>query len=397
MTAVLRQRVVATMMACHFIAAFAALGMPPFFSLIIDRSLASNATYLVGWLYVVPTFFTALSSPWWGRLADRYGTKRLLLRAQLGLAVSFLLAGFAQDIWIFTVAMCLQGLLGGTFGASNAYLASVASGALLTRSLTLMQWSARAALVLAPVVLGIFVASAASPVTLYRYLALLPLLAALLLWRLPAAQTAQPSGAPAKAPDTEAAAAPAQIYALQFAFVCAAVMTFPYFVPFAQGSGLGASAPLAGLLFGLPHLVYLAGALPLERWLARQPPIGLLAASHLLLAVSLAAQAGAESIPSLVAWRLLMGCAMTVGYIGLHKLIAGVVHGRNAGVSFGWFESSAKWGAVAAGLATGAAVQAYDLRAPFYAGALLLLCSGCYAISLPFSRIKTSKTRQENL
>ena len=150
-----RRRVVATIMVCHFIAAFAALGMPPFFALILDKSLHSEAAYLAGWLYVVPTFFTAISSPWWGRLADKYGKKPLLLRAQLGLAGSFLLAGFAPNAWVFFVALSLQGLLGGTFAASNAYLATVVSGPALTRSLTMMQWSARAALMIAPAGLGL--------------------------------------------------------------------------------------------------------------------------------------------------------------------------------------------------------------------------------------------------
>ncbi len=165
------RRIVATIMVCHFIAAFAALGMPPFFALILDESLHSNASYLAGWLYIVPIFFTAVSSPWWGRLADRYGKKPLLLRAQLGLAASFLLAGFAPNVAVFALALGLQGLLGGTFAASNAYLATVVSGAALTRSLNLMQWSARAALVAAPAGLGLLM-TIESPLELYRYLAI---------------------------------------------------------------------------------------------------------------------------------------------------------------------------------------------------------------------------------
>ncbi len=72
------------------------------------------------------------------------------MRAQLGLAASFLLASYATNSFTFLAALVLQGVLGGTFSASNAYLATVASGTTLTRSLTAMQWSARAALVAAP-------------------------------------------------------------------------------------------------------------------------------------------------------------------------------------------------------------------------------------------------------
>ncbi|MBC7859854.1 MAG: MFS transporter, partial [Burkholderiaceae bacterium] len=194
-----RRAIVGTVMGCHFIAAFAALGMPPFFALILAKSLHSEAPYLAGWLYVVPTFFTAVSSPWWGRLADRYGGRPLLLRAQLGLAASFLLAGWAPNTWVFCSALLLQGLLGGTFSASNAYLAGVVRGPALTRSLTLMQWSARAALVVAPATLGWLMSGLESPLLLYRYLALLPLAAAACIWRLPACRAPAARPAPPRA------------------------------------------------------------------------------------------------------------------------------------------------------------------------------------------------------
>ena len=76
---------------CHFVASFAALGLPPFFTDLLP-GLGDPGARWAGVLYVVPTACVAISAPLWGRLADRYGRKRLLLRAQLGLAVSFWLA-----------------------------------------------------------------------------------------------------------------------------------------------------------------------------------------------------------------------------------------------------------------------------------------------------------------
>ncbi|SFU83428.1 MFS transporter [Pseudoduganella namucuonensis] len=387
--------VVATVMGCHFIAAFAALGMPPFFALILNQSLQGGAPYLAGWLYVLPTFFTALSSPWWGRVADRYGKKPLLLRAQLGLAASFLLASYANDVPTFVAALVLQGLLGGTFSASNAYLATVVSGPALARSLTLMQWSARAALVAAPAALGWLVDGATSPLELYRWLALLPLVAALCIWRLPApdqppaskqeagappvARRSRAGGNPSSAPlpaSGDPAATPRQVYVLQWLFVFATVLTFPYFVPYLREGG-ALTAAAAGLLFGLPHLVYLVCAVPLTRWLGKDSLLPTLALACLLLAASLFGQAwsGAEAWPLLAAWRLLMGLGMTMAYLALHGLIAAQVHSGNAGRTFGWFESSSKWGAVAAGLAAGALAQAAGLRAPFVIGGAAMLAA----------------------
>jgi len=380
--------VIGTVMLCHFVAAFAALGMPPFFALILEGTLQSGQPFLAGWLYVVPTFFTALSSPWWGKLADRYGKKRLLLRAQLGLAASFLLASFAPNVTWFVAALVLQGLLGGTFSASNAYLATVVSGAALMRSLTLMQWSARAALVLAPLGLGWMLMQAASPLVLYRWLAALPLLAALGIWLLPAsgALAAKPSKAPAARAEP-VAATPRQVYLLQWLFVFATVVTMPYFVSYAQtGAGRAealATPAMAGLLFGLPHLVYLLCAVPLSRWLGRSHLPATMAGACMLLALALAGQAWSGGHWQLLgAWRLLMGAGMTLAYLALHGLIASLVQHDNAGRTFGWFESSSKWGAVAAGMAAGLLVQHTGLRAPFIVGAVVMLACGLYAAAL---------------
>ncbi|SOZ01039.1 putative efflux protein [Cupriavidus taiwanensis] len=380
------RRVVAVVMLCHFIAAFAALGMPPFFALILQRSLHNDVPWLAGAFYVVPTLLAAISAPWWGRLADRFGKKPLLMRAQLGLAASFLLASYATSSFAFLAALVLQGVLGGTFSASNAYLATVASGTTLTRSLTAMQWSARAALVAAPACLGLWM-GAASPIVLYRWLALLPLAAAALIAWLPAGDangTVQRPAARSTVAGTAAPAAPAtprQIYVLQFAFVFATVATFPYFIPDLQQRMPALSAATAGLLFGLPHLVYLAAAPLLSRRLGLAPSLTLLASAYGTLAVALLAQAAPLGLPALVAWRLLMGIAMTVGFIALHALVASVVHAGNAGRTFGWFESSSKWGGVAAGLGAGAAVSVAGQGAPYLLGAALLVPAVAYLLT----------------
>ncbi|PPK75989.1 putative MFS family arabinose efflux permease [Methylobacter tundripaludum] len=371
------RRMVMVVMFCHFIAAFAALGMPPFFALILSKSLHNSNAYLVGWFYVVPTFFTALSSPWWGAFADRIGKKVSLLRAQLGLSASFLLAGYSNDTGLFFLALALQGMLGGTFAASNAYLATMSSGPALARSLTLMQGSARAALVVAPAVLGLFAASV-SPIELYRYLALLPLAAALLLWLLPEpAQTAHDDYRPENTVASQPLLPANNVYLLQFAFVFATVATFPYFIPYAQGLG-SVSVELAGLLFGIPNLLYLATAGVLTgRFGQRVSPAGL-AWMFLLMAVALFGQAQTQSLTGLILWRTLMGLALTGGFIALHALVAALIHESNAGRTFGWLESGSKWGAVAAGLAAGAMVDGFGSHAPFLLGAGIMTAAAAW-------------------
>ncbi|WP_374580051.1 MFS transporter [Pseudoduganella sp.] len=386
------RRIVAATLAGHFAAAFAALGMPPFYDRILRQALGNDASWLAGWLFVMPTLVAALSNPWWGRLADRYGKKRLLLRAHLGLAASFWLTSLAGNVWQFAAALLLQGLLGGTFAASNAYLATVVSGHRLARLLTLMQGSARAALFAGPALMGV-VSHGAEPLLLYRYLALLPFMAALLVWRLPAGAQPMHAGQGRQASDGGdgnalggEAIAPGHLYGLQFAFIFATVITFPYFVPYAEQTLARLPAAAPGLLFGLPHLVYLLCALPLSRLCGRRHLLATLAASQLVLIVALLGQAGSHSLATLAAWRFVMGVAMTACYIALHGMVAAITDAGNAGRRFGSLEGSTKWGAVAAGLAAGVAAARWGLQAHFLIGAAALAASCIHLVVLLFRR-----------
>src|SRR5689334_9785905 len=102
-----QSRIVFVIFLCQFIASLSALAMPPFFALILEKSFGhesgqgSNsagffASY-AGLFYVIPTLFAAIANPVWGYLADRFGKKPLLLRAQIGLTLSFFIAGFARS------------------------------------------------------------------------------------------------------------------------------------------------------------------------------------------------------------------------------------------------------------------------------------------------------------
>ncbi|HEX5746333.1 MAG TPA: MFS transporter [Archangium sp.] len=376
-----RNRKVAAVMAAHFVAAFAALGVPPYFGKMVSVSLGEQRTWLPGLLYVLPTVLTAVSSPFWGRMADRLGARPMLLRAQLGLALAFLLAGYASSTPLFAASLVLQGLVGGTFGASNAFLATFLQGRALRDSLTLMQGSARAALVVAPIAVG-FLLPAGDPLRVYQLLFWLPLAAVLITLGVKA-QDKEPAPGEA-APRVEAAGErPAftagEVFALQFLFTFATVVTFPYFLPHAeQVPGAGARG-VAGVLFALPHLVYLLGAAPLSRRV-RERPLALFAGALGVLAVSLVAQAGATGLVALVVARLLMGLAMTICFISLHGLVADVVREGSAGKAFGWFEASSKWGGVAAGCAAGGVSAVWGLASPFLLGAVGAAGAAVYVV-----------------
>lgn len=361
------RRTAPVVVACHFVASFAALGLPPFFPELLP-GLGDPEARWAGVLYVVPTVGVALSAPLWGRLADRYGRKRLLLRAQLGLAVSFWLAAQAQDLTQFAVALVLQGLLGGTFSASHAYLATTVPGPRLAGALTAMQLSARSALVVAPITVALL-ADRVGPQQLYGWLAVLPLGAALLVALLPdpvpaAATAAEPEQA------TTPVRSPVPLYALEAAFVFATVISFPYFLVLLQEQVPTVPTGAAGLLFALPHLIYLATARSALAVLRTRATAGLLI-GNAGVAAGLVLHTVPAGGPALVAGRLLLGLGLTAGLVALSVRTAQVASGRPAGALFGTLEMFSKAGAVLAGVAASLLATHTGPAAPYLLGALV--------------------------
>ncbi|MDW7745671.1 MFS transporter [Halomonas sp.] len=386
-----RKRVRGVML-CHFVASLAALGMPPFFAILLSEEFASTQLHLVGWLYVLPTVFSALAAPWWGRFADRYGARRSLIRAQIGLALGFLLASQAGSVSGFALALAVQGMLGGTFAASNTWLAGELEGERLARALTAMQASARAALVVAPILFG-YLIGGISPLTLYAWLALLPLAAAALVATFPAhgptreaarAADSASSDTRSSPPGAAKTVPPGLLLWLQFGFSFACVVTYPYFIADLQGRFTGLSTVTLATLFSLPHLVYLALSAPLGKVLRRYCPRRILTLAFAAMALACWAQyglagSGWQSEAGMWLARVAMGLAMTAAFVALHRLMSSASRqraGRLFGRLFGRLDAAAKWAGVAAGLGAGVLASRFGLASPLLASAWVLAALG---------------------
>ncbi|ARF77768.1 MFS transporter [Kitasatospora aureofaciens] len=373
----LDRRQVHAVAACYFVASFAALGLPPYLTEILP-GLGDRDGHWAGLLYIVPTVFTALGAPLWGRLADRFGQKRLLLRAQLGLAVSFLLAGAADSLPAFTVALVFQGFLGGTFSATNGYLAAALDGSQLSRALTLMQGSARAALVAAPILVGTL-SPWIDPHRQYLVLAVLPLTAAVLLNFLPEPVRPVAARTGRDAAEADPPGSLRLLYTFEFAFVFATIISFPYLITLVQQRLPGVNGAVAGLLFALPHLVYLVGAGRVHSAVEARPRTGL-AVGFALVALGLAGHAPAHSLLTFALTRAVLGLGMTFGLVCLAVLAAEAARGRAPGRMFGTRETVSKCGAVAAGLAAALANGSSGPAAPVVIGTVAALAAALLAL-----------------
>ncbi|MYM82901.1 MFS transporter [Duganella sp. FT50W] len=383
-------RAVAITVAGHFGAAFAALCMPPFYAQILQSSFSGPApsAALAGWYFTLPTLAAAIANPAWGRLADRIGKRASLIRAHAGLCLSFLITGLARTPLEFAVGLTLQGVLGGTFAASNAFLAERLPAPRLAALLGVMQASARTALFAGPALIGIL-SGHTDLLNIFLYLALCPGLACVALYFLPdrllpargAAHAAtidlnhRPAAPSAAEADADAIAAcgmrAASLYRLQALFAVGTVLSYPYFVTdLARRLEIGAAT--AGLLFGLPHALFLLLAWPLGRRLRASGARVSLGRYAALTCAGLLLQALAASLAAMVAGRIVMGLGMTGAYLAINTLAAASSHAARAGSHFGRLEGANKWGAVCAGLLASVLAPTLGYAAPLWLSAALV-------------------------
>lgn len=356
------KRVLGVVLVCHFLAAFTVLGVPLFLPRLLQPfGIAANSPW-IGVLYSLPTVLTALSAPVWGRLADRFGRRLSLQRALLGLALAFAMAGLSPSLPWLILALALQGLAGGTLAAANGYLAVNLRGQALAAALNWTQFSARLALLCAPLALGgLLGALPQVGLRLYLGLALLPLAAFVLSLSLPSDASTMP-GKPVPASQQRESAGVARLLCLQFLFNFAMVVTFPYFLPFARHWLHGDA--WVGLFYSWPHLLYLL-LLPLLRRTPGAPRH--FAYGLLLMAIGAIWHAQLDSATALLAARCLFGIGILVGYRGLNLLISQACQEGSGGHWFGRLDAIGKWAGVLGGLCAGWLCAHVSLTAPFIA------------------------------
>lgn len=99
----------------------------PFLSLYITTFGDFSDAYIQKWAGLIfgATFITALiMSPIWGRVADKFGFKPILLINGTGIAISVLLMGFVQSVEAFFFLRLFMGVVTGFIPTSMAFISS---------------------------------------------------------------------------------------------------------------------------------------------------------------------------------------------------------------------------------------------------------------------------------
>ena len=79
----------------------------------------------IGLLFGSFSLMQLFSAPILGRLSDRIGRRPVLLLSILGTAISFLILGLANSLWMLFLGRMFDGLSGGNISTAQAYIADV--------------------------------------------------------------------------------------------------------------------------------------------------------------------------------------------------------------------------------------------------------------------------------
>jgi MFS family permease len=88
----------------------------PFLPIYVEHLGVKSHAAIVEWsgiAYGIAFLGAGVLAPVWGRFADIYGRKLILMRASLAMAICMSLIGVAQNIWQLVALRLLAGLLGG--------------------------------------------------------------------------------------------------------------------------------------------------------------------------------------------------------------------------------------------------------------------------------------------
>ena len=130
----------------------------PFLPLYVRQLGVESQSAVIQWSGVAfgATFLgTAVTAPLWGRLADRYGRKPMLVRAALGMAVVMSLIGMAHNVYELVGLRLIAGLVGGYASASTVMVGTQAPRERAGWALGILSTGALAGNLIGPLVGGL--------------------------------------------------------------------------------------------------------------------------------------------------------------------------------------------------------------------------------------------------
>jgi MFS transporter, DHA1 family, multidrug resistance protein len=369
----------------------AMLGMSqvlPFLPLYIQSLGVKDVSRAASWSGVIfgaGFFMAGLLSPLWGVLADRWGPKRMVVRAMAGSALALGLMAFARNVFDLLLIRILHGGLGGFVSATTALTVALAPAGRMGFALGAIQTAFMAGVIAGPLLGGALVDAAGFRATILASGGLLVcgvLIVGVLV------------SEPVKiAPETRSPSLMENLRfvrgsrpllaacAVQFISQMALMAVHPVMAIFLQQMDVSSErlGTVTGISFGITAAATLLSALFLGRQADRWGPVSIVRAGLLGAALVYFPQAFVSEVWMLLACRALLGICVGGIQPSVQSLIAqSAPAGRRAGVLGVTFAASIFGNA--AGPVLGGVVSAWaGVRVAFFAAGLLLLAAWAVA------------------
>ncbi|MDP3058195.1 MAG: MFS transporter [bacterium] len=139
-----------------FIAAISFSLASPFLPLLLeDVGVKNNLATWSGVAFSASFLMSAIMSPVWGSLADRYGRKIMIIRSGIGIGSTYILMAYATSPMQIVLLRALNGLLSGFIPSAVALVATNTPEDKLPRSLGMLHTGSAAGQVMGPLVGGV--------------------------------------------------------------------------------------------------------------------------------------------------------------------------------------------------------------------------------------------------
>lgn len=367
----------------------------PFLPLFIAELGVRDAGAIAVWsgLSFGATFvLAALMAPVYGRLADRFGRKLMLLRASLGMAVVFALTGWVENVWQLAFLRLLMGAVSGYVSTATILVATQAPRERSGWALGLLSTGWVSGSLIGPL-LGGLIAEAVGLRPAFWVTGALLFATFLLTWALVVERWEPRREAPAARRDLwRLLENPAAVWVVLASTCLMQVSMFaiePIVTVYVQALAHGSDhVPLmAGAVVGATGLATLLAAPWLGRLSDGIGPRAVLIWALLLTALVTLPQAFVHTPWQLLAWRFMMGVTSAALAPALGKLLRELVPEEASGRFFGYQQSAQYVGDVTGPLLGGLLAAYAGVPAVFLVtGALLLLNAAGVAAFAAYSR-----------
>lgn len=153
----------------------------PFYMKDLGVSEISDNLFWSGLALSAPAISYMIAAPLWGRLGDRWGRKRMVVRALIGLSGALILMGFVQTPLQLLIVRLFQGAFGGVVDAGAAFVGSQAPEAVRGKVFGKLEGAVAAGSLAGPLIGGLLVGRLGFQAVLFTMGGLLILLSLLIM------------------------------------------------------------------------------------------------------------------------------------------------------------------------------------------------------------------------